>query len=360
MDKERGYTENFDTDEARYFPARPRSGSKKRDAKTVVARIEAYQPTKIVALVAGQCGELTGLKDGPWRLVLADIDPAERALWAAANVGNLLEAAERAKQWWLDLLGTPERRTLSPRDRVRTAWEELRISEPPVDEVTELAAWAIAVGAGSNNGLWRRNPTTGVVNHPYSAGYDPTFLPSRIFGGKKWRENARAANRWAKGRVDIIYRDWRPLIATSWIFLDDGEKVFLLVDPPYSGEGEHGLALYSGTWPTKERDDLARYVINLVGHGAQAAIWCGPNDIDAYAPLAVGTQVQAPTGTWCWWPDCVSTERAVSTAQCPRRRHGIEWRFRKTKTLVKAARQKKDGSTEPPRHGKGGWLGLTG
>lgn len=325
---------------ARYSTGSPRKGSKKRDAKVVVAAIQAYQPDLIACLCVGWAGELEGLGDGPWRLAVADSDPAIRDYWCAANAGGLHAAATCARKLWetaLEIVSEEDevaaaktlRKKKSPRPeekaRVFAAWTHLRKQSDRFVAAAShnlvLGAWAIAVGAGANRGGWRLN-SKGEFNFPYSPGYDPEFLLRRIFGGKEWEENAKAADEFTRGRVESIGEDWREGVESAWAGLSAGRKVWLCADPPYGSV--HGVALYDGGWSNAERDALAWNCRELVRVGAKSVFWCGANDLESWAA-----------------PDSK-----------------IAWTYRATKTLVKAARIKDDGSEEPARYGPGGYFGL--
>lgn len=332
----------------------PTIGGKSRDRKIVAAALAEWRPDRIVVPLVHWAGELSAhVWCDEWqRLAVADADPAVRAVWSVANDGRLAYAESVARARWLDLLAEHVHK---PPDSVLTRGEKAsglgRVSGPwctlrrmehelftrsavgalSASEVLEHAALAIAIGAGANQGGWRRN-TKGACNFPYSPSYDPEFLSKRI-------ADLADAARWAKGRIDEILPDWKDAITSVRVALDRGKRVALTVDPPY---GEERGEVYGRGWSTGDTYALAGSVKAAVAMGAHAIVWCGPMDVDAWLGLSGIAEFSAQA--------CGGVVHAA----------GLVWRRRETRTLIKAKRCDADGAVvEQARYGTGGLLGMT-
>lgn len=321
----------------------PGLGSKKRDAQLVADKLAEWKPELIVLPFAGLGGELVKYEGGA-KLIVADNDPAVRAVWIAANKGLLEQAGRRAARGWKATMESmpaltaadwmrrmedrwgrrdPAKRLPLPTTAiVAAAWDQLRKGEKKAESSPiSYAAWALAYMAGSIGGRRRRNGK-GVVNIPYPQPYDPDWLPRRIAKPERLRE----ADAFAKGRVLAVPYDWRHAFSATEKVMSDYSEVVLLVDPPYGHEDKR---VYGGDWTEEQRDELAKTVRHWVKQGAHAVSWCGKNDIGAWKPT----------------------------------RHEFddifEWNWRPAKTHMKQGGARKDGKVEKNRSAEGGWLGVS-
>lgn len=332
----------------------PTIGGKSRDRHIVAAALAEWRVDRIVVPLARWAGELSAhVWCDEWqRLTVADTDPAVRAVWAVANDGRLTHAEAWARARWTALLAEhahkPPDSTLTRREkscglgRVSGPWCALRRAEHELFtraiagslntlDVLEHAALAIAIGAGANQGGWRRN-TKGACNFPFSPSYDADFLPRRI-------ANLTGAARWATGRIDEIAIDWTAALVSACALVDRRRRIALTIDPPY---GEERGEVYGRGWSTDDTRALARSVKALVADGAHAIVWCGPDAVETWLGL------------------CSVAEFDARASGGVVRAAGLIWRRRETKTLIKAERRDADGNVvEQARYGTGGLIGMT-
>lgn len=350
MEKQRGW-----------HPPAPGLGSKRRDAALVAERLAVWAPKLIVLPFAGLAGELSRCASGV-RLVVADSDPAVRAVWKIANDGRLAEACAIARERWRVLVlrrapgaDAPLARLDKPRlvktpeqARVWAAWNRLREMEPRFvqeggDDPTgiEYAAWSVAVFAGAIGGRRRRNGD-GRVNIPYGPSYAEGWLPERIAPDEKMR----AADAWARGRVVDVLPDWHDSFDRVTMYASPSNlhaprlsAIAFLIDPPY---GREAGSVYDATWDAAARDALVARTREVVAAGARAIVWCGEQDIDAWCPLVSGHEsFSAAEG------------RAVA-----RWDDQFEFTWRATNVHMKSGGVRKVG-VEPDRKARGGWIGIS-
>lgn len=330
----------------------PGLGSKLRDAKSVNALWNETRPDTVVALTAGLFREAEApalnAYGGIRRLVVCDNDPVIRAYWSAFACGGMPNAVTKANELWAELLaGVPDaaldavrasrhyrkaadaaarqERFLHP-DAVRTwaAWNRLRDIEERCMRTLETAApYALCVMAGAIGGRRRRNAKSGAISIPYAPTYDPAWLTSRI----KPLKIAAATQAWAD-QIEIVVLDSIQR-AFETVQIERGKRAAITFDPPY---GVEEAATYSADW-TRAKLVYAIEGIDLrLSHVVAASIWCGPDDIDEWAPGQTGDM---------------------------RHRGNVVFRFRGAKTHMKSAHKKKDGTVAPARQAAGGWFGQT-
>lgn len=219
------------------------------------------------------------------RLIVSASDPAIRAVWEAAQRGELVEATDLARFLYNDRVIWHAKHGSDPwLGLCRNGEDRTRATEGRVVP----ASWAIAVAAGA--GAWSRD-AEGRFNAPFLAGE----LTERIFPAWFMSEIKPGEDFTCAPDLATVLRGWRPRAeaADAWAcehVASIGEDAETVAFGALAGRGAGTLVVLD----LVDVEAAKRIAVRAIENGAAALCFATDETIDSYAPPVIGAEIEVP------------------------------------------------------------------